>query len=124
MLLLTHPFTPKEISAIEIKLLAPHFAHSVPGPDGYEAVDRDCDGFADVVVDGMCRRSAGNWKKDGYRYHHGMLTDILFLPLPHLTAGSQSHTHQPGQVLTDWIWKEGSKVLATEGSCYFDFADW
>jgi IPT/TIG domain/Malectin domain len=27
--------------------------------------------------------------------------------------GGQSHTHAPGQVVTSWIWKEGTKVLGT-----------
>jgi len=65
VLFLVHFQQRKEISAIEIKQVAPHFAHSVPGPDGYEAVDRDCDGSADVLVDGRCRQSAGDWKRVG-----------------------------------------------------------
>jgi len=35
-----------------------------------------------------------------------------WFPLLISPPGSQSHTHNPGQVLTDWIWKEGSKVLS------------
>jgi hypothetical protein len=65
-----------KINGIAIKLLAPHFAHSVAnGP--YTVVDATNAGSAVIAVD-----------------------------------GSNSHTHGPGLVLNQWIWKSGATILA------------
>ena len=66
-----------KLSAIEVKLLAPHTAHSVGGGP-YVGVDSDNKGYALIPVD-----------------------------------GTASHTHGPGLVLSQFIWKKGSKLLAT-----------
>jgi len=49
-----------KLSAIEITLIEPHLAHSVPGADGYIGYENfpECDGFGVVPVDGRCRESA------------------------------------------------------------------